>query len=143
MSSATSLAAFAIAHVRTGRGVGGPLNVHDVTSRYCRWKTGAVVESLHGMDSETGEWREILLEDPRATPAELAAARIDFSEWLESLSPRMRAVAEMLATGEATNTAARLFNVSSGRISQLRRLLQHAWEQFQREPQHQARPAFT
>ena len=143
VASATSLARYAVAHVRTGRGIGGSLNIHDVTSRYCRWRTGSTVESLDGVDSDTGDWREILLADRRASPAELATARIDFHAWLESLSPSLRAVAETLATGETTRTTAQLFNVSSGRISQFRRLLQQAWEQFQSEAEHRACPAFA
>jgi len=74
-----------------------------------------------------------LIEDKKAGPADTAAARIDTSAWLRSLPRRDRKVAKVLATGEMTNAAARKFNVSAGRISQLRRELEASWVEFQRE----------
>ena len=63
------------------------------------------------------------MEDRHSTPAEVAATRIDFRAWLESLPERTRHVAETLATGEATSHVARMFGCSASRISQLRREL--------------------
>jgi len=39
-------------------------------------------------------------------------------------------VAKFLANGETTTAAADKFNVSAGRISQLRRELQESWQEF-------------
>jgi hypothetical protein len=44
-----------------------------------------------------------------------------------------RRVAEKLATGESTSAIARLFRLTPGRISQLRRELCDAWHTFQGE----------
>lgn len=129
-ATAASLAAYAIAQVRAGRHVGGTLNVNDVCSTHCRLRKGVVVEALLRQDDRDGQWREILVEDQRATPADLAASRIDFAAFLKTLNRRERRVAETLATGESTSRAAELAGVSPGRISQLRLELKSAWERF-------------
>jgi hypothetical protein len=52
-----------------------------------------------------------------AGPAEVAAWRIDFAEWLRRLTARLRKIALALAAGETTTAAARLFDVSPARIA--------------------------
>ena len=59
--------------------------------------------------------------------------RIDFSDWLKSLSRRLRRIANLLATGETTGAAAKKFRVTPGRISQIRRQLEQSWRTFQGE----------
>jgi hypothetical protein len=73
----------------------------------------------------------VLVEDRHAGPADTAAARIDIGEWFDSLPKHKRRIAKTLATGETTKTTARKFGVSPGRISQTRRELQQAWQEFQ------------
>jgi hypothetical protein len=124
------LATYAIARVREGRSVGNPLNARDITSTRCRRQYGVQIESL---DDGDDEWREIVVEDRRAGPADIAAVRLDFTAWLNSLSHRDRRMAEILATGESTRLAAGRVGVSVGRVSQLRRKLHAAWQRFQGE----------
>ncbi len=69
-------------------------------------------------------------EDRHAGPAETAASRIDFPAWLKTLSRRNCKIALKLAVGETTRKVARLFKVSDGRISQLRRELEQSWRAF-------------
>ena len=130
---ATPLTNFAIKQVRSGRKVGGSLNVNDVSSRYSQQTKGFVVEELDHFDQQNEEWKEILIEDRHAGPAETAASRIDFGQWLRSLPKRTRRVAETLASGETTTKAARKHGVSAGRISQMRRELMDNWQAFQGE----------
>jgi hypothetical protein len=78
-----------------------------------------------------GDWRAALIEDRRAGPAEIAAARIDLAAWFRSLSRRNRWIAKSLATGESTCGVAKQFNLSSARISQLRGELEASWLDFQ------------
>ena len=85
-------------------------------------------------NDESVSWREALLEDRQSTPADLAAMRIDTAEWLETLSGRDRRIAERLARGETTQGAARIFGISPGRVSQLRRELCRKWYAFHRQP---------
>ena len=68
-----------------------------------------------------------------ATPADIAASRIDVREWLQTLPRRSRRLAERLATGESTSGAAQMFGISPSRVSQLRRELYGAWNTFQGE----------
>jgi hypothetical protein len=129
----TPLGTYAVRQTKAGRKVGTKSNANDVGSPYAQVVKCIHVERLDHRDKETGEWREILLECPGVGPAETAAARIDFADWLGSLSRRNRSIATTLATGESTGVTAKRFNVSSGRISQLRRELKASWETFQGE----------
>jgi hypothetical protein len=79
------------------------------------------------------EWKEVLIEDRRATPAEVAASRIDFADWLGTMSALRRKIAQCLARGESTLDAARRFALTPGRISQLRREFQASWQAFHGE----------
>ena len=128
-----SLANYACRQVAVGRRLGTPLNTNDITSEYCRRRKGVRVQSLHRCDRKTGVWREILVEDHRATPADLAAARIDVPAFFDSLPQRDGRIAEQLAAGESTTSVARMFQLSLGRISQLRRELCEAWRLFHGE----------
>jgi hypothetical protein len=131
---ATPLATYAILQALSGRQVGTTLNVNDVTSPYAQAACRSVVERLDRFDTDRGQWREVLVEDRRATPAEIAAARIDVAEWFLSLPARDRRIAEALAMGDSTSEAASKFRVSSARISQLRSQLKNSWAQFQEGP---------
>ena len=128
---ATPLAKFAIRKVRAGYRVGTKLNVRDVTSEYAQQRKGFTVGRLDRFDARKGEWREVVVEDRKAGPADTAAARMDIAEWLAGLPKQKRRVAETLATGETTKAAARKFHLSPGRISQLRRELERGWQGFQ------------
>ena len=130
----TPLAWYAIRQVRSGRRVGSKLNVHDITSRYAQIAKGIVVERLDQFDQQDGQWQEALVEDRHAGPADTAASRIDIARWLRMLPPRNRRIAKALAKGETTSGVAKQFNVTAGRVSQLRRELQASWQQFQGEP---------
>lgn len=125
------LARFAIAQVRVGRRVGSRLRIRDVLSHYAQHRKGFFVERLDLFDEETGCWQQILIEDKRATPADVAICRIDFAEWLRQLTARLRKIALALAAGETTKGAAKHFGLSPARVSQLREVLKKSWEAFQ------------
>ena len=133
LAYATPLASFGIKQARAGRRVGTKSNINDVSSPYAQAARRIHVERLDLQNEETGQWREVLLEDRRAGPAEIAASRLDFADWLRSLSRRNRNIATTLALGESTKETAKRFDVSSGRISQVRRELKESWEVFQGE----------
>jgi RNA polymerase sigma factor (sigma-70 family) len=126
------LTRFAIRQVRQGRRVGSRQNCRDVLTSL---KSRPVrVERLDAVDPATEQWREVLVEDRRSTPDQIAAMRIDFAAWLASLPGRLRAVAQLLSTGETTGAVARQLGVSSGRVSQLRLAFRQSWSRFQGEP---------
>ena len=130
-ASATPLAHYAIAQVRVGRRVGSRLRIGDALSNYAQYRKQFFVERLDQFSDEDGCWEEVLVEDRRATPADVAAWRIDFAAWLRRLTARLRKIALALAAGETTSAAARMFGVSPARISQIRELLRRSWEAFQ------------
>lgn len=129
----TPLATFAIRQFRAGRRVGIKANVKDVTSPYAQIGKGIRVQRLDHYDTQEEAWKETLIEDRRAGPAQTAAARIDFDQWLCGLAAQRRRIAEVLATGQPTTLAARQFGISPGRISQIRRELKESWERFHGE----------
>jgi hypothetical protein len=134
------LARFAIGQVRVGRRVGNRLRIRDVMSGYAQFKKDFFVERLDSFDDEEDCWQQILIEDKRATPADVAACRIDFAEWLRRLTARLRRIALALANGETTKGAAEQFGLSPARISQLREWLRKSWEAFQGEGEIGGRP---
>ena len=127
------LASFALRQVLSGRRVGGKRNVRDIMSRHAQRTHDITVERLDQFDGQEGEWKEALVEDRKAGPAETAAARIDFAAWLGSLASRDRRIAEMLATGEKTGVVAKRFGLTAGRVSQLRTFFESSWQRLQGE----------
>lgn len=121
------LAMYGVRRVRIGRMAATPMNVRDVSSIYCQVKKHIRLDKY---DHDTQSWEEILVEDKHATPADIARVRIDFADWLRTLSRRTRRIAEVLSTGETTSNVAKRFHVSAGRISQLRRQLKESWDEF-------------
>lgn len=128
----TPLARYAIAQYRAGRRLGSRLNVNDIASPYCQKRRGVALQSLSRRD-EDGDWEELVVEDKRSTPANVAATRLDFRAWLRRLDRPKRSAAKLLASGATTSDAARQLRLSAARISQLRRELQANWEDFQRQ----------
>lgn len=63
-------------------------------------------------------------------PATRAVIRLAFTAFLNSLSERTRAVADLLAAGHSTKKTSALSGLTPGRISQIRRELLVAWEAF-------------
>jgi hypothetical protein len=130
----STLVRFAAAQLSQGRQLGSSLTTRDVSSTYCQRRQGIQLERLDQYDEAEGKWKEVLVEDRRhGDPASIAAARIDVGEWLESMSSSRRKIAECLAAGATTAEAAQRFNVSPGRISQLRREFQESWVAFHGE----------
>ena len=130
---ANPLATFAVKQFHDGRRVGRRLNIRDVSSEHCQRRKDVRFTRLDHFDSGSGEWKELVVEDRRATPADVAATKIDFQEWLRTLPKRDRRVAMRLATGETTGGVAKLFAITSARVSQLRRELYEGWQAFQGE----------
>jgi hypothetical protein len=130
----SSLARFAVRQVRDGRTVGTPVNSRDVSAQKCQQKHGVDVHSLYRWVEEDQEWSEMVVEDRRSTPADVAAFRLDFKAFLKSLSRRDRCVAVKLASGHATEWVAKKFQISPARVSQLRRELCGRWREFIGEP---------
>ena len=128
----TVLAGYAIRQIRAGRQVGCRQNVRDVLSSYSQRRNGFAVQPLFDRGAH-GEWEELTV-DRRAKPADVAACRIDFRNWLGRLKRFKRQVALRLARGDSTSEAAQYFRLSRARISQLRQELRTSWNDFQAVP---------
>lgn len=127
---AAPLAAYGCRQARDGRKVGGHLNHLDVSSAYCQRLQNVVLERLDHFDNEENAWQQVLVEDKHADASQIVQTKLDFSDWLASLTRRDRKIAQFLANGESTRAAAEKFKVSDGRISQLRRELAANWRRF-------------
>jgi hypothetical protein len=127
------LAQVAVLRVLAGRLACTPDNSLDVLSRHAQRRRGFRVERLPDPTQAESDWEQTLVENGKCTPADLAASRIDFSEWLGRMPYRRRKIAEALAAGFRTEEVAQVFNLSRGRISQLRREFEANWREFQRE----------
>jgi hypothetical protein len=73
---------------------------------------------------------DYLLEDRHATPAEIAAMKIDFHQWLSALPVRIRRIAKLLAVGESTSAVSQKVDLTPARISQIRSWLRLSWQSF-------------
>ena len=126
----TVLARYAITQVNEGRQVGNRRNIAEVLSPRAQRRRGFAVQRLDQFDDQGNAWREIVVQDRHATPADVVRVRIDFAEWLKTLSRRMRRIAELLAVGHLAVEVARRFHVSRARISQVQRELKYSWQEF-------------
>ena len=128
----TVLGHFAVRRVHSGRVVGRQSRTCDALSKYAQRTRGFAVQSLHTRLGE-GKWQDLVIEDRRSTPAELAVIRLDFAAWIAQLDKNKRAVALRLAQGDGTFEAAQNCQLTPGRVSQLRGELKKSWCDFQGE----------
>jgi len=141
----TALAEYASKHVKAGRRfVGGKLGLKDALSRIAQARhsftaqplpssTAATHEELYGaVDGQRKHdlFEEILQEHDRSPVPDQAAFRIDFPEFLATLSDRNRRIAEDMMLGKTTLELASSHRVTPGRVSQLRRELHSEWHAF-------------
>lgn len=140
---ATPLATYASLQVLAGRSICGCGNRDalnhaitagiagtdfDTADRICHQQGSAPVESRAPEELRASVvWILFLIPSSRSNPADNAGMRHDFAYFLESLTPRLRAIACALAAGYSTHFVARMFNLTPGRISQMRSKLRDIW----------------
>ncbi len=129
----TVLGRYAAAQTRDGRCVGGTPSTNDILTTKAQQRHGYSVERTSYYDKETEGWTEAAVADRTTTPADAAAFRIDFEEWLRSLPRRDYKIAMRLLDGFRVGEIAQEQNVTLGRISQVRSLLRESWNDFQGE----------
>ena len=85
--------------------------------------------SPHGQELQDAY--EERLRDNTVTPVpEQVQFRIDFPAWLDTLTGRERRIVRAMANNEGTLDLSRRFELSPGRISQLRREFHDDWRRF-------------
>lgn len=124
----TTLVRYAVAQFYAGRRVGTPTNTLDVTSPASKKKHGHLVESITPADEDS--WKSLVVEDRRSGPADVAATRIDFGNWLATLPCQRRRMVSQMCEGHTTSELAETYAVSRSRISQIRKELEDNWDQF-------------
>jgi len=143
----SALARYAARAVRSGRRVCGHEKARDALSPVARRRHGFRVESLPAstrnsheqfyatpLGQELQDAFEERLRDNTLTPVpEQVAFRIDFPAWLQTLTGRERRIIRAMARNERTTDLSRQFQVSPGRISQLRREFHDDWLRFHGE----------
>lgn len=143
----STLATYAVRHVRSGRRLCGQERSKDVLSPVARRRRGFAVEGLdcstrhsheslyavpHGQDRMDA--LEERLRDNTVSPVpDQAAFRIDYPCWLRLIGERNRAIAQDMAIAYGTKELAARHKVSPGRISQLRREFCISWQRFHGE----------
>ena len=132
------LAMHGIKRVKIGRMTATPMNCKDVSSTYCQLQKNITLERLDRYDKYEGVWLEAVVEDPHTPVIDQVWFRIDFPDWLSRFPDRDRQIAEALAAGNRTGEVAEEFEVSAGRISQMRREFKESWDRF-----HGDQPADT
>ncbi len=80
---------------------------------------------------EQSKWIDTLVEDKHASVPDQVAAKMDVGDWFATLTKRMKQIARDLAFGFSTSEVAKKYGVTAGRISQMRRLLEESWGEFQ------------
>jgi hypothetical protein len=130
--------------VASGRRIAGAEPVNDVMSQTAQRKHGFSVTEFSDSNSvpshellsdphaqKTLDALEERLTDNTLTPVpDQAAFRIDFREWLRTLSTRERTMAHAMMRDERTNDLSKKFGVSAGRVSQVRGKLRMEWAKF-------------
>jgi hypothetical protein len=138
------LAAYAARAVKCGRRICGQERGKDVMSALAQQRHHFSVEALpfslissfeeryslaHGQQKQ--DTFEERLRDNTQTPVpEQVCFRIDFPAWLTTLTPRERRLVDEMAQNERTFDLSQRFDLSPGRISQMRRELHNDWARF-------------
>jgi hypothetical protein len=136
---AVMLASYAAKAVKCGRRVTGQEPGRDVLSPLAQMRRCFVVSTLPEFSTLSGNPLAEALQDNIQSPVdEQPAFRLDFPAWLESLGNRNKSIAQDMALGHRTRELADTYGLSPGRVSQLRREFQQAWEQFTADPAERA-----
>ena len=146
----STVARFAVLHVKDGRHVGGSTNGNnDVLSRKAQWRRGFKVLGLswdgnYAYDCLTDPispvWKQVLLEDRRTSVPDQAVFRIDWSTFLRNQHPRTRRALAMLAQGHKQTQVADRMGVTPSAINQRIRRAEREWTCFQQVDAAPAQP---
>lgn len=138
----TTMARYAARAVRSGRTVCGQQKSKDVLSLTAKIKYGVGVVQFAArippermrrptpIPDEALVYEDHVADDTLTPIPEQAAFRVDWPVFLNTLSARDRNIATFLALGHRATEAAKEFNLSLPRISQVRKDWQRRWCEF-------------
>lgn len=117
--------------VKSGRRLTGQEKAKDVLSPSAQKRHGFAVATLPSHSTLNGTpVEEALRDNTRSEVPDQVCFRIDFADWLASLTDRDRRIVMDMAVGERTRHLAHKYGVSPGRVSQKRREFQQDWTAF-------------
>jgi hypothetical protein len=140
----SALATYAARAVHSGRRLAGMERAKDVMNRATQRRRGFKVEPLPASTRTTHEelygaargqrlrdaFEERLRDNTATPPDEQAMFRIDFADWLGTLTGRQRHLIRAMARNERSKDLSRQFELSPSRISQLRREFHEDYRRF-------------
>ena len=117
--------------VNSGRRVCGQEKAKDALSPVCQRRRNFVVSPLPGGSAMVGTvFDEALIDNTRTPVPDQVQFRLDFPRWRRTLGRNRRALMDAMAAGHRTTDLAGMFNLSQGRVSQVRRELCESWRAF-------------
>ena len=125
----STLGKYAVRSYRGGRRFYGNRS-KDVMDPLCQMQGRADVRGHVFYDASSHQWIEILIYDRTHDPALIGEFNIDYENWWETLSDKQCELLDDFLLNESTNDIARKNNLSTGRISQIRRELIESFNTF-------------
>jgi hypothetical protein len=130
--------------VSSGRRLAGKAKARDVLNPICQKRRGFKIEYLptsfragqehlyaSPLGQELQDEMEERLQDNTITPVfDQVQFRIDFRAWLKTLTLRERRMVRRMMRNERTKDLSKRFEVTAGRISQMRREFHDSWQRF-------------
>jgi hypothetical protein len=130
--------------VNSGRRLAGMAKAKDVTNPATQRRHGFTVEPLPSSPRISHEqlyaapkgqklhdaYEERLRDNTVTPPDQQAMFRIDFADWLQTLTGRERRLIRAMSRNERTLDLSKEFELSPARISQLRREFHDDWRRF-------------
>jgi hypothetical protein len=143
----STLASYAVRHVRSGRRLCGQEKSKDVLSPLAQQRHHFKVEPLNCSTQRDHEslysdshgqqhmdaYEARLRDNTQSPVADQAAFRVDYPQWLAQLGLRSREIIADMTLDHSTNELAQKYQLSAGRISQMRREFYLDWRRFHRE----------
>jgi hypothetical protein len=127
---ASTLVRYAVKVYYRGRRVGTSQCSRDVYARAAQPGNTFEKQSIGISRGQRAAWMESLTDDHSTPIPEQVHFRIEFPRWLEIQTPRNRRIAETLSVGYTTAEVANKFQISPGRVSQLRKHFCESWQAF-------------
>jgi hypothetical protein len=139
----TVLADFAARAVSSGRGLCGQEKVNEVLSPVAQRRHGFTVQRLHPCGSPPGSpWDDAVRDNTQTPVPSQVIFRVEFPIWRSRRNKRDQRIIDRLMRGEQTGVVAQAFDLSPGRVAQLRRQFHADWLRFGaapgEEPSHTA-----
>jgi hypothetical protein len=129
------LAGFAARAVSSGRRLCGQEKVNEVLSPVAQRRHGFTVQRLHPSGGPPGNsWDDAVRDNTQAPVPNQVIFRVEFPIWRSRRTKRDRRIIDRLLLGEQTGAVAQAFDLSPGRIAQLRRQFHADWLRFGAAP---------